>query len=121
MEPICKIKDIYKTLYIFEKAFSDQHQITINEAMVLCCLKEGEAKTAGAICEFIGLSNSRVSKVITSVENKQLIHRFMNPADKRQMLFSLTEDGKNKVACMMQTELGFQELFDTLHHCLQKG
>ena len=66
MEPICIIKEIYKTLYQFEKTFAEAHDITINEAMLLCCLKSGEAKSAGSICEYIGLSNSRVSKVITA-------------------------------------------------------
>ena len=67
MESICAIKDIYKTLYQFEKVFAEVHDITINEAMLLCCLKDGETKSAGMICEYIGLSNSRVSKVITAV------------------------------------------------------
>ena len=62
MEPICAIKDIYKILYQFEKNFSEVHAITINEAMLLCCLKDNEAKSAGMICDYIGLSNSRVSK-----------------------------------------------------------
>ena len=47
MEPICAIKDIYKILYQFEKNFSEVHAITINEAMLLCCLKDNEAKSAG--------------------------------------------------------------------------
>ena len=62
MESICAIKDIYKALYQFEKTFAEVHDITINEAMLLCCLKDGETKSAGMICEYIGLSNSRVSK-----------------------------------------------------------
>ena len=66
MESICAIKDIYKALYQFEKTFAEVHDITINEAMLLCCLKDGETKSAGMICEYIGLSNSRVSKVIIS-------------------------------------------------------
>lgn len=70
MEPICIIKEIYKTLYQFEKTFAEAHDITINEAMLLCCLKSGEAKSAGSICEYIGLSNSRVSKVITPSRTK---------------------------------------------------
>lgn len=82
MEAICVIKDIYKTLYQFEKAFSDVHEITINEAMLLCCLKDNQPKSAGTICEYIGLSNSRVSKVITSVENKGFIDRTMSKEDK---------------------------------------
>lgn len=78
MESICAIKDIYKALYQFEKTFAEVHDITINEAMLLCCLKDGETKSAGMICEYIGLSNSRVSKVITAVENKDYIRRNIN-------------------------------------------
>ena len=46
MESICAIKDIYKALYQFEKTFAEVHDITINEAMLLCCLKDGETKSA---------------------------------------------------------------------------
>ncbi len=121
MEPICSIKDIYKVLYQFEKAFSEENDITINEAMVLCSLKEGGSKTAGAICEYIGLSNSRVSKVITSVENKSYIQRLLNPVDKRQMLFVLTDEGREKIRQMQNKELGFEELFKSLSDCIKKG
>ena len=41
MESICNLKDIYKALYQFEREFHETHQITINEAMVLCCMKDG--------------------------------------------------------------------------------
>ncbi len=59
MEPICAIKDIYKILVPVREKFSEVHAITINEAMLLCCLKDNEAKSAGMICDYIGLSNSR--------------------------------------------------------------
>lgn len=114
MEPICIIKEIYKTLYQFEKTFAEAHDITINEAMLLCCLKSGEARSAGSICKYIGLSNSRVSKVITAVENKGYIRRDINRDDKRQMFFSLTEAGMEKARTMMQSELRFGELFEQL-------
>ena len=121
MEAICVIKDIYKTLYQFEKAFADVHEITINEAMLLCCLKDGETKSAGTISEFIGLSNSRVSKVITAVENKGFICRNINKDDKRQMFFSLTTEGKDKIKQMMNAELRFDGLFGKLQQCMEKG
>lgn len=121
MEPICTIKDIYKTLYQFEKTFAEVHNITINEAMVLCCLKDNESKSAGTLCEFIGLSNSRVSKILTAVENKEFIYRVINKEDKRQMFFSLTSKGKEKVLQMMTAELCFDSLFAQLQTCIQKG
>lgn len=121
MESICAIKDIYKTIYQFEKAFAEVHDITINEAMLLCCLKDGEKKTAGMICEYIGLSNSRVSKVITAVENKGYIRRNINQHDKRQMFFSLTADGKEKIRQMMNAELRFDGLLGKLKACIGKA
>ena len=97
------------------------HDITINEAMLLCCLKDGDTKTAGMICEYIGLSNSRVSKVITSVENKGYIRRNINQNDKRQMCFSLTPDGTEKIQQMMQTVHCLDGFFNRLKACMEKG
>lgn len=114
MEPICRIKEIYRTLYQFEKTFAERHGITINEAMLLCCLKDGEARTAGTLCDFVGLSNPRVSKVITTVEEKGYLRRTISPQDRRQMLFSLTDEGAAKIRRMQQAAMGFDELFARL-------
>ena len=114
MESICAIKELYKVLYQFERNFSEAHSLTLNEAMLLCCLKDNEAKSAGTICEYIGLSNSRVSKVITTVENKGLIERILSKTDKRQMFFTLSDQGKAKVDQMMHAELCFENLIDQL-------
>lgn len=114
MEPICRIKEIYRILYQFEKAFAERHGLTINEAMLLCCLKSGEARTAGALCDFVGLSNPRVSRVITTVEEKGYLCRTISPIDRRQMLFTLTEAGREKIRLMQQAALGFDELFAQL-------
>ena len=109
MESICAIKDIYKALYQFEKTFAEVHDITINEAMLLCCLKDGETKSAGMICEY------------TAVENKGYIRRNINKNDKRQMCFSLTPGGKEKIQQMMNAELCFDGLFEKLKTCMEKG
>lgn len=119
MEPICALKDIYKALYQFEKDFLTLHQITINEAMLLCAMKDEEEKTAGALCEYIGLSNSRVSKIIHAVEQKNYISRALSQEDKRQMLFSLTREGKEKMAQMQKGSLNLGELYQKLTTCMQ--
>lgn len=102
MEDICKLKDIYKSLYNFEKEFSEKNGITINEGMILCCMKNGEPRSANELCEFVGLSNSRVSRVINTVETKGFITRHMGFTDKRQMIFTLTEAGTEKIKEMMK-------------------
>ncbi len=120
MNDICAIKDVYKVLYQFEKDFAEANELTINEAMLLCCLKEGEAKSAGTICEFIGLSNSRVSKVITGMEDKGYIRRKVSREDKRQMFFSLTPKGKEKIEKMKHADLKFDSLYSELRRLAER-
>jgi len=110
MEQICKLKDIYKALYNFEKLFQDKNGITINEGMVLCCLKDNKPRSANELCDFIGLSHSRVSRVINTIEAKGLIIREMGSTDKRQMIFTLSDSGKKKVKEMMKQDMNFSEL-----------
>lgn len=120
MEPICALKDLYKILYQFEKDFHEAHAITLNEAMLLCCLRQDDCKTAGSLSEYIGLSPSRASKVITTVESKGYITRTISAEDKRQMLFTLTRAGKEKVARMQEAELKFAALHGELTDCLRR-
>ena len=105
MEEICKIKDLYRTLYIFEREFQAKNDITINEAMLLCSLKEGSPRSAHEICEFIGLSSSRGSRIINTTEQKGFIKRNMGKEDKRQMIFTLTESGRSKLDEMNKKKL----------------
>lgn len=114
MEEICKLKDIYKSLYNFEKEFAEKNGITINEGMVLCCMKDGKPKSANELCGFVGLSNSRVSRIINTVETKGYIIREMGAVDKRQMIFTLTEAGSQKIKEIMKQELNLSELVKEL-------
>lgn len=110
MEEICRIKDIYKALYTYEKQFLKLTGITINEGALLCCLKENKPKSANELRDFIGLSNSRVSRIIQGMEEKGFISRVMGVSDKRQMFFSLTDGGKKKVKEMAKHEINADSL-----------
>lgn len=115
MEPICRLKDIYKTLYSYEKQFSEDAGITINEGALLCCLKDGKSKSANELCDFIGLSGSRVSRIIQTLEDKGYISREIGVADKRKMIFSLTHLGKKKVKQMGDFEIDVDSLMIKLN------
>ena len=98
MNTICKMRDIYKALSIFETAFEEVYGISLNEAMVLCALREaGKEITSAAIAERTEMAPSHTSKVIRAVEDKGLIRRALGEVDKRQMYFSLTEAGKKRL------------------------
>lgn len=114
MESICQIKNIYKALYTFEKEFAIRFSMTINEAMLLCCMKDRKPHSAFDIAEFIGLSNSRVSKIITTVEEKGWIRREIGTEDKRKMIFTLSESGEEVVQRMMKQPLSFNDMLSKL-------
>ena len=78
METLCKIRDLYRAIAEFETRFEKAHH----------------RLSSGEIAEQLGLSNSNTSKVIRSVEDKGYIERNLGDCDKRQMYFSLTEEGK---------------------------
>lgn len=120
MEPICKLKDIYKALYQFEKEFADVNGITINEGMLLCCMKDGRPRSANEICDFVGLSNSRVSRVINTVEAKGYISRQMGEKDKRQMIFSMTDAGIAKTEEMQAKGMDLSKLKNRLFELLSE-
>lgn len=111
MEEICRIKDIYAKLYCFERSFSEKLQITINEAMVLCYLKDKKLKSANELSEHLSLSISRMSRVIKGMESKELIKRECGADDKRIMLFTLTNLGYAKVASIQESGMQSFEQF----------
>lgn len=97
METLCKIRDIYRAIAEFEGQFAQMYDLSLNEGMLLCTLLDRTQLTASEIAEALGLSASNASKVIRSVESKKLITRVVGKKDKRQMLFALTLEGKNRI------------------------
>ena len=94
------MRELFKALSELEANLIEQHGVSLNEAMALCCIG-GDRLTASAISEHTGLSASHTSKVIRSVEKKGLIERILGDDDKRQMYFSLTQEGER---CLKELE-----------------
>jgi Transcriptional regulators len=115
MKSICVMRDIYKAITTFETNFEKTHGLSLNEAMVLCLLKDtDEGLTSTVIAEQTEMTPSHTSKVIRTVEKKGLIERAIGKVDKRQMCFSLTEEGKAKIETIYCEEIQIPELFRPL-------
>lgn len=114
MESICRLKDIYKALYSYEKQFAEEAGITINEGALLCCMKDGKPKSANELADFIGLSGSRVSRIIHTMEEKEFILREIGVSDKRQMIFTLTDAGRKKISEMKGFNIDVNSLIGKL-------
>lgn len=114
MELLFKIKNIYKASYSFEKEFAKKFNMTINEAVLLCCMKDEQPHYANEIAEYIGLSNSRVSRIIMSVEEKGWIIRKIGTTDKRKMIFSLSEEGERIIETMKKQSISLDDILSKL-------
>lgn len=78
------MRELFKALSELETRLMEQYGVSLNEAMALCCIG-GDTLTASVISENTGLSASHTSKVIRSIEEKELIVRNLGDKDKRQM------------------------------------
>lgn len=97
METLCKIRDIYRAIAEFEMQFMHSYNLSLNEGMLLCTLLDRPKLTSTEIAGALGLSASNASKVIRSVEGKKLIVRLIGKMDKRQMHFTLTTEGRERI------------------------
>mgnify|MGYP002749742742 CR=1 FL=1 len=112
MEPFCKIRDFYRAITDFETRFEKRYGLCLNEGMLLCCLRQEPRLSSGDIAKQLGLTHSNTSKVIRSVEKKGLIERILGDDDKRQMYFSLTQEGERclkelAIDCISRTPICF--------------
>lgn len=112
MEKLCKIRDIQRGVMAFEQHFIERYGICLNEGMALCSIYKSENNklTSGEIGELLGLTSSNTSKVISSIEKKELVERTLGKMDKRQMYFSLTAKGEKLLSSIKCDELIIPEI-----------
>lgn len=103
MKTLCTIRDIYRSIREFEEYFQQKHDLSLNEGMLLCSLKEKKLSSS-ELAEALALSGSNTSKVIKSVENKGFIERALGKEDKRQMYFTLTQLGNDILKTIKKEE-----------------
>lgn len=107
---LCRIRDLYRAIAEFESSFSKTYGISLNEGMLLCTLLDKGQQTSSEIADALGLSHSNASKVIRSVEDKDLITRQVGKEDKRQMNFILTAAGRELITRIKNTTYQLPEL-----------
>ena len=95
-ESLCLLKDIFKKIYKFESSLQKKFSLSINEILTLCTLS-GKKMSSSELAEDIGVSPSRMSRILKKLEDKKLITRALSKKDKRKMIFDLTDSGKNKI------------------------
>ena len=114
METFCKIRDFYRAITDFEAKFEKKYGLCLNEGMLLCCLRQDRRLSSGDIAKHLGLTHSNTSKVIRSIEDKELIVRSLGDKDKRQMYFTLSDKGKICLNQLKENEIEVPKMLKPL-------
>ncbi|MFC9763045.1 MarR family winged helix-turn-helix transcriptional regulator [Rhodococcus jostii] len=70
-----------------------EHGLTMWGYVVLLALDEHPLRTQAALAEAIGADKTRIIGVLDDLQDRGLIYRQRDPADRRARLLSLTPDG----------------------------
>lgn len=88
------------------KPLLDALEITYPQYLVLSTLWETDDLSIGAIAERLGLDSSNVTPLVKRMEAAGLVSRVRSRVDERQVVVSLTEQGRGmqaRSACLGQT------------------
>ncbi|MCH3916677.1 MAG: MarR family winged helix-turn-helix transcriptional regulator [Spirochaetia bacterium] len=102
MIDLCALRVLLRDLQQVEDHMKKEVGLTFTEASTLCAIEKGNDAPA-AIAAAMGLSPSRASRLIMSLENKGMLIRCPSMDDKRVVNLGLTAKGKN--------------VLDKFHHC----
>ncbi len=106
MRKLCLIRDICRSIAEFENEFYIRHGLSLNEGIVLCTLRSGRL-SSGEIAKEINFTCSNTSKLIKSIEKSGYITRNLGEEDKRQMYFTLTQAGLEKLSGIENDNIKF--------------
>lgn len=105
--PFCQIKKSWRRLQQLDQDLKQQADISLDEAIVLCCLSQ-HCKCQGNVADETGLTATQASRVLSRLEDKMLTERSIDMADKRKMIFTLTQTGRQILESV--TPLGVDHL-----------
>lgn len=113
------IQRIYKPLL-------DQLGLTYPQYLVLNVLWREESQTVGGIADRLALESSTVTPLLKRLEAAELVQRTRNPANERQVVVSLTPQGRAlraKAGCLAEALLEVSgkspEMLGKLNHDLR--
>lgn len=95
---------INRFCYDVGRTISKKYRLTVNERNTLLVLSNIEVHSIKELSGYLAISKTNTSKVLSSLEKKNLIIRIFNKDDKRFIQLLLTEDGK-KISDMVSEEI----------------
>ena len=103
---VCSFSKLFDELKTTEQYLKSEYGLTFKESVLLCSIDAGydePAKLAGQL----NLSPSRTSRLISSLEKKELSIRTSCTKDKRIINIKLSKKGKQLIKQIQNNELPF--------------
>ncbi|MCX0274738.1 MarR family winged helix-turn-helix transcriptional regulator [Nocardia zapadnayensis] len=97
-----------RTLIALERPILEAHGLTMWAYTVLIALSRGSARGQGVLAQEIGADKTRIIAVLDDLQERGLIERTPDPADRRARLLALTPEG-HRIAAAVQTEIQARE------------
>lgn len=94
MLDLCAVRKIQNGLRELEEELQQRWNISLVEAMCLCGIEQGYKEIAQLTKE-LSLSPSRLTRIIDSLELKQLLIREQSPESRRSIYLALTPKGRS--------------------------
>ncbi|WP_280425468.1 MarR family winged helix-turn-helix transcriptional regulator [Nocardia carnea] len=104
-----------RTLIAMERPVLEAYGLTMWAYSVLVALSRGPARGQGALANEIGADKTRIIAVLDDLQERGLLDRTPDPADRRARLLELTAEG-HRVVAQAQAEIQFREEQQILKH-----
>ncbi len=83
-----------RALMAAERPLLDSHGLTMWAYSVLLQLGRGQARGQGVLAEEIGADKTRIIAILDDLQDRGLIERYPDPADRRARLLAVTAEGR---------------------------
>jgi DNA-binding MarR family transcriptional regulator len=97
-----------RTLIALERPILEAYGLTMWAYTVLIALSRGAARGQGVLAQEIGADKTRIIAVLDDLQDRGLIERTPDPADRRARLLELTPEG-HRIAAAVQAEIQARE------------
>lgn len=96
MIDLCGLRDLINDINLIEKKMKERFGVTIRETTVLCAIDKGIGNPS-KMAKQMGLSPSRLSRLLSAIEDKSLVIRVLSSEDRRLYFFKTSAEGKKVI------------------------
>ncbi|MFD4404955.1 MarR family winged helix-turn-helix transcriptional regulator [Nocardia sp. NPDC058499] len=104
-----------RTLIAMERPVLESYGLTMWAYSVLVALSRGPARGQGVLAQEIGADKTRIIAVLDDLQDRRLLHRYPDPADRRARLLELTAEG-HRIVAQARAEIQSREEQLVLQH-----